>query len=235
MQYQGILQRKENGSTIPFAHLYKQIPQLRDRVIVVGNLFPDGVTIASNSSLPGAIYKDFIFAPPFAHLYKQIPQLRDRVIVVGNLFPDGVTIASNSSLPGAIYKDFIFAPSEGVATLYPEIIGKNLAGRSIYSEVGSFGGTSGASPRVAGVLVLLGRLFPSLSMTTIRRCVLETADPFWEDPKNNYLWIKNYATTTYGKRIFGQGRINAANAYSLCREKQEEMDKYKIRSDLNIQ
>ena len=167
------------------------------------------------------------------HIFRQIPQLRNRFILVGNLRADGVTIAPSSSLPGAFPEDFIFAPSDDISSLY----GSVMVGGKRYGEIGSFGGTSGAAPRVTGVMALLGRIFPDLPMTEIRQCILESGDPFWLSPANKFIELKTICGETlpgksgclnsYGQRIFGQGRINAETAYALCFQKNEERRKSK--------
>lgn len=153
------------------------------------------------------------------NMWRQIPRLKDRFIQVGNLLPDGVTIASSSSLPGAFPESFIFAPGDQVTALYasPLPAGASTT-RAFYGELGHFVGTSSAAPRVTGVMVLLGKLFPDLPMTTIRNCALSTGTPFWQDPRNKFELWKPIATTDYGKRIYGQGLINAMAAYEKCQD-----------------
>ena len=106
------------------------------------------------------------------NIFDQIPQLQGRVILVGNLHKDGITITPSSSLPGSFPNDFIFAPGEDIPTLGSTYLGKRMiTGKTtseiyesennrqrssreenesttedIYSEIGSFGGTSGAAP-----------------------------------------------------------------------------------------
>lgn len=52
-----------NENSLDLIEVWDQIPQLKNRVVIVGNLWNDGVTISSNSSLPGAYPDDFIYAP----------------------------------------------------------------------------------------------------------------------------------------------------------------------------
>lgn len=52
-----------NGLNIDGSYIYRQIPQLKGRLILVGSILSDGKTIASYSSLPGAFPDIFIYAP----------------------------------------------------------------------------------------------------------------------------------------------------------------------------
>lgn len=207
----------------------------------------------SAQSIAGYEYKGI---PQFTSILGQIPQLRNRIIQVGNLRADGITVAPSSTLPGAFPADFIFAPSEDIKSLRTSEINEGK-----YGELGEFSGTSGAAPRVAGVADLLGRLFPDLPMTEIRQCILDSGDPFWLLPNNKFTYLKdicgnianskinfndpnwrmkfdpNHQVQTlcanpYGKRLFGQGRVNAMAAYSLCLDKNEQWRKTKNLPDL---
>jgi len=202
-------------------------------------------------------------------IFDQIPQLKDRIVLAGNLWGDGMTISSDSSLPGAFPDDYIFAPSEGIATLGETFLGMrvkakrdpnnpdkrlkdengkiipeldaqgNVIREEVYSGIGEFGGTSGAAPRISGVFVLLGKLFPDLSMPEIRKCVLETGDAFWLEPHNRFTWLAGLAKKSgydlkhpkptgenaeiwqYLAHLYGRGRINAMAAYEKCSLLQE--------------
>lgn len=218
------------------------------------------------------------------HMWDQIPQLEGRFILAGNLWKDGVTVAPDSSLPGAFPNDFIYAPSEGISTLGQTYLGSRLKAQRdpqdlakklrdekgniipeqgtqgnslsepVYSEIGAFGGTSGAAPRIAGVFVILGSLLPDLSMPEIRQCVLSTGDPFWAESNNRFWDLADLAKTAgydltsprpqepgqaknwdYLARIYGKGRINALKAYQACYPLQESRRQRKsTRSALDL-
>lgn len=167
----------------------------------------------------------------FSYISRQIPPLKNRLILVGNLRADGVTVAPSSSLPGAFANDFIYAPSEDIATLHSGIIKypDENHDQYYYGEIGSFSGTSGAAPRVSGVIALLGYIFPDLPMSEIRTCVLESGDPFWQERSNKFGELKSTCgefdksgcTDPYGQRLYGHGRINAKAAYDLCLQKND--------------
>lgn len=57
------IQGNFNGEKIDQSYISRQIPQLKDRLIMVGAVLPDGKNITSYSSLPGAFPKNFIYAP----------------------------------------------------------------------------------------------------------------------------------------------------------------------------
>lgn len=170
--------------------------------------------------------------PGLIEIAHQVPHLLDRLIVVGNLKQDGVTIHKTSNLPGALYDHFIFAPSEDILSLYESA---HPLKDQYVGELGKFGGSSGAAPRVSGVAVLLGRKFPRLKMPQIKSCILKTGTPFWNDPNNKFDWLKPFARTTEGKRIYGNGRIDAMAAYQCCLDLNNKQSSSVSTSALNLE
>lgn len=220
---------------------------------------PENLTNSAKGISPSDVIEEEVSISLFDRVFTQIPQLRNRLILVGNLREDGVTIHPASDLPGSFPKDFIFAPSGDIASLHPSEVDWGS-----FAELGPVTGTSGAAPRVSGVAVLLGRLFPDLPMTEIRECILDSGDPFWLSPNNKFIYLKDICETpqidkndnavgskinfsdpnwrlklnsneqsfpicpnSYAQRIFGQGRVNAMAAYYKCFDKNEKLRKEK--------
>lgn len=112
-------------------------------------------------------------------------------------------IAGFSNLPGEYPDQFIFAP------------GKNIPVRGIDDKISLGSGASFASPFVGGVLVLLGKYFPELSMTQIRKAVLNSAaffyDPAFPQTPENPL-----------PKVYGRGKISPYAAFLLCTQMVKE-------------
>ena len=215
---------------VDLTDVWSQIPQLKDRVVIVGNLWNDGVTISSDSSLPGAYPDDFIFAPS------------EGISTLGQSVHSNFVLkeSTNLTFPDT-HSEKIYLKNNNLS-----IVDENGSLKSHdkirYSEIEKFGGTSGAAPRVSGVFVILDKFFPDLSMPEIRDCVLSTGDAFWFKSNNRFKALVNIAKKSgynlkdsptlgmkkewdYLARIYGKGRINALNAYNKCAEYRENKRK----------
>ncbi|MBX9977013.1 MAG: S8 family serine peptidase [Alphaproteobacteria bacterium] len=196
------------------------IPQLKDRVIFVGELMDNGIVPSNISSLPGALANDFIFAPrgmtlvsPAKDMDKEIKERKEKISTaltnLKNLVPE-------LPLDDAIKNLFELTT--------PKWEWKNI------QDFAAFGGTSGAAPRVSGALIILHQKFPDLPMTTIRKCLLESGYPFWKElPKKLFAWVRRVSMnpdgslTDYGKMLFGHGRLDVEAAYHACRTEQDKL------------
>lgn len=101
-------------------------------------------------------------------------------------------------------------PGRGITTTDNEYYGSDFTPGKRYTN--SFGGTSSATPLVAGICGLVKTANPGLSAAQIKEILEQSADKI-EDPSSDPLY--NLAKGTYSNGIsewFGHGKINAANA-----------------------
>lgn len=101
-------------------------------------------------------------------------------------------------------------PGRGITTTDNEYYGSDFTPGKRYTN--SFGGTSSATPLVAGICGLVKTANPGLSAAQIKEILEQSADKI-EDASSDPLY--NLAKGTYSNGIsewFGHGKINAANA-----------------------
>lgn len=101
-------------------------------------------------------------------------------------------------------------PGRGITTTDNEYYGSDFTPGKRYTN--SFGGTSSATPLVAGICALVKTANPGLTAAQIKEVLEQSADKI-EDPSSDPLY--NLAKGTYSNGIsewFGHGKINAANA-----------------------
>ncbi len=117
-----------------------------------------------------------------------------------------VTAPSNNFDP-TTYNALI---GRGITTTDNEYYGDDFTPGKRYTN--SFGGTSSATPLVAGICALVKSANPALSALQLKEILEQSADKI-EDPSTDPLY--NLAKGTYSNGIsewFGHGKINAANA-----------------------
>ena len=134
------------------------------------------------------LHKCRISAAALLELRKTVPDAGDRIIYVGSLADDddltddtkSSTLAAYSIKAGELKNDYIVAHDD------------------VWKE-GDAGGTSFATPRVAGAAALVRHKFPNLNAPQLKQVLLQTADDIG-------------ATGT--DEVFGYGRLNVLNALS---------------------
>jgi hypothetical protein len=145
----------------------------------------------------------------FPVAFEKNPDLSKRIILVGSLKNDGTTVSRFSNLPGELSQHFIFAPGEDV---------KSTVGGDRMMKMS---GTSMATPHVSGIIVLLTKAFPNLSMVEIKDCILKSGDPFWQESGKFQM--------EYNPLVHGNGRVNAVKAFDLAKKLSEQKE-----NDLSI-
>lgn len=142
------------------------------------------------------------------------PASSDYTICVGAT-TDQAEIAHYSNQGGEVW---VSAPSsggiKGISTTdvsYPNRgfnVGDSAAGGKDGLHTNSFGGTSSATPLVAGVTALLLSVRPDLTVTDLKEILKDSADKIGR--------TGSYSETTGHSVAFGYGRINAGNAIEVA-------------------
>lgn len=107
--------------------------------------------------------------------------------------------------------DNAFTPGRGIWTTDNEAVGDGFTANSRYT--GGFGGTSSATPLVAGVAALMLSANPKLTAAQVKSILQSTADKI-SDPSIDAMTsnsLGNYNGSGYS-RWFGFGKVNAAKA-----------------------
>jgi len=132
---------------------------------------------------------------------------------------------SNNGLPGMWFQDTGFAYTQ-------PMISTNLAGRRILTtdQVGSagydpgnytskFGGTSSATPMVAGVAALVLSINPNLTAQQVKAILQDTADQIVDSNFDPQLGLNKGAYNSNGhSQWFGFGKVNAAKAVRAAQQ-----------------
>ena len=156
------------------------------------------------------------------------------------IHPDVIAVAASTSLNRkAAYSNWgkeisICAPSNNFHPYYPwellpgrgiwttdnEVYGEDFTRGSRFTGV--FGGTSSATPIVAGVAALVISENPELCASEVKQILQETADKI-EDPESDpVLGLTKGSYDANGhSEWFGFGRVNAARAVQRARELRE--------------
>jgi subtilisin family serine protease len=99
-------------------------------------------------------------------------------------------------------------PGRGIWTTDNEVYGLGFESGSRYT--GNFGGTSSATPLVAGIAALMRSVHPELPAAMLRKILLETADKIEDNQPDPAL---NFRKGTYDRdghsEWFGYGKVNA--------------------------
>jgi len=114
-----------------------------------------------------------------------------------------------------------YVPGLGIWTTDNEQYGDDFTGGSRFT--GRFGGTSSATPLVAGVAALVISANPALGAKEVKQILEETADKI-EDPNSDPVLGLNKGSYDDGghSEWFGFGRINAASAVQRALELRED-------------
>ncbi|MGL5511297.1 MAG: S8 family serine peptidase, partial [Microcoleaceae cyanobacterium] len=141
-----------------------------------------------------------------------------------------VSAPSNNALPG------LWMPETGYTNTPPKI-SSTIPGLGIFTTdrigtpgyetgdfTGSFGGTSSATPVVAGIAALILSVNPDLKAQDVRRILQDTADKIIDpnpDPQlgNN---LGNYDQNGYSQ-WFGYGKVNAEKAVTMAQRMRASM------------
>ena len=137
-----------------------------------------------------------------------------------------VCAPSNNALPGMWFQEtgFIYTqpsirqPVYGRGMLTTDQLG--TAGYDKSNFTSNFGGTSSATPVVAGVAALILSVNPNLTAKQVKHILEETADKIVDpdpDPQLN-LRLGTYDENGHSQ-WFGYGKVNAAKAVQATREK----------------
>ncbi|MGC9527960.1 MAG: S8 family serine peptidase [Limnospira sp.] len=113
----------------------------------------------------------------------------------------------------------ITAPLQGLGIFTTDRVG--AAGYDHEDFTPHFGGTSSATPVVAGVAALVLSVNPQLSAQEVRRIIEQTADKMTDPDPDPQLGIRmgTYDRNGYSQ-WFGYGRVNAEKAVKMAKSKQ---------------
>ena len=123
-----------------------------------------------------------------------------KIAAYSNVGPELWVVAPSSGGKQGIFTTDVSVPGRGFN------LGTNAAGGLDGLHTNSFGGTSSATPLVAGIAALLLSLKPSLSRQQIKEILQQTADRTGPD----------HDSTTGHSNSFGFGRVNAERAVAAA-------------------
>lgn len=135
-----------------------------------------------------------------------------------------VCAPSNNAPPGVWLPEtgYILTPPQ-VRTSLPGlgILTSDRTGSAGYSSsdfTGDFGGTSSATPVVAGVAALILSINPALTAIEVRRILQETADKIVDpDPDPQFGFRKGTYSSAGHSEWFGYGKVNAFRAVQAAK------------------
>lgn len=114
-----------------------------------------------------------------------------------------------------------YVPGRGIWTTDNEEFGSDFTGGSRFT--GRFGGTSSATPLVAGIAALVISANLSLAASEVKQILQETADKITDPNPDPLLGLnKGSYDGTGHSEWFGFGRVNAARAVQRAHELREE-------------
>ncbi|MEL6636147.1 MAG: S8 family serine peptidase [Bacteroidota bacterium] len=114
-------------------------------------------------------------------------------------------------------------PGRGIWTTDNERFGRGFSANSIYT--GQFGGTSSATPLVAGIAALLRSANPELSAREIKAILEQSTDKITDDQPDDILGHqKGQYDATGHSEWFGYGKVNAAKALALALPPEPEVE-----------
>jgi subtilisin family serine protease len=132
---------------------------------------------------------------------------------------------SNNASPGMSFqeKGFVFTQPaiatslNGLGMLTTDQVG--AAGYEIGNFTNNFGGTSSATPVVAGVAALILSANPDLTAQQVKRILQETADKIVDSDPDPQLGLREGAYNGNGhSQWFGYGKVNAAKAVQTAQQ-----------------
>ena len=107
-------------------------------------------------------------------------------------------------------------PGRGIWTTDNEQFGQGFTGGSRFT--GRFGGTSSATPLVAGVAALALSVNPHLTAGEVKQILQDTADKISFPDPGTVNGLNNGSYTNGCSRWFGYGKVNAAGAVRRARD-----------------
>ncbi len=107
--------------------------------------------------------------------------------------------------------DAVYTPGRGIWTTDNEAVGSGFTANSRYT--GDFGGTSSATPLVAGIAALVISAIPALSANQVKDILRRSADRI-EDPRTDAMTGNAFGRydSRGHSRWFGYGKVNAERA-----------------------
>ena len=108
-----------------------------------------------------------------------------------------------------------FVPGRGIWTADNEASGTGFTSNSKYT--GSFGGTSSATPLVAGIAALIISANPDLSAKQVKKILEETTDKIEDKEPDIVLGNKKGTYKRGHSEWFGHGKVNAAKAVTKAK------------------
>jgi subtilisin family serine protease len=116
-----------------------------------------------------------------------------------------------------------YMPGRGIWTIDNEKYGYGFTKNSIYTE--NFGGTSSATPLVAGIAGLILSVHPGLTAAEVKQIMEDTADKI-EDLQDDPILKTNRGRYDAAGRCdwFGFGKVNAAKALRQAELRREQPD-----------
>lgn len=136
-----------------------------------------------------------------------------------------VCAPSNNAPPGMWFQDAGFMETQpaiatslaGLGMLTTDQIG--VAGYDAGNFTNNFGGTSSATPVVAGVAALVLSANPNLTAQQVKRILQDSADKIVDPNPDPQLGLRQGTYDSNGhSQWFGYGKINAANAVLLAQQ-----------------
>lgn len=110
-----------------------------------------------------------------------------------------------------------FVPGRGIWTTDNERLGHGFTPRSRYT--GSFGGTSSATPLVAGVAALVLSVNPDLGAGEVRDILESTADKIVDKEPDTLGMVRGSYDGNGHSDWFGSGKVNAAKAVKEAKQR----------------
>lgn len=118
-----------------------------------------------------------------------------------------------------------FVPGRGIWTTDNENVGVGFTNNSRYT--GSFGGTSSATPLVAGVAGLVIAANPDLTAKQVKQILIDTTDKIIDKAPDIVLNLKKGTYKKGHSEWFGHGKVNAAKAVEMAIQMKKKVEKPK--------
>ncbi|MFK8007398.1 MAG: S8 family serine peptidase [Saprospiraceae bacterium] len=122
-----------------------------------------------------------------------------------------------------------FVPGRGIWTTDNENVGTGFTANNKYT--GDFGGTSSATPLLAGIAALVISVDPSLTAKEVRKIMESTADKIEDKDADIVLGHKKGTYKKGHSEWFGYGKVNAAKAVAKAKALKEAKEKVEVTSN----
>lgn len=116
-----------------------------------------------------------------------------------------------------------FVPGRGIWTTDNESVGTGFTANNKYT--GDFGGTSSATPLLAGIAALVISVDPSLTAKEVRKIMESTTDKIEDKDADIVLGHKKGTYKNGHSEWFGHGKVNAAKAVAKAKKLKEAKKK----------